>query len=158
MQPTTRLEKRTAACRKCRRPETIMKAIAVVNALFNIVINEQPDGKDCDELIHQSFNQANTYDTICPARTCHETRRVTEKNLLDDPKDLLVCNLGRLKYSGRNSTFRQTKINRRIPLGGPLQLPTCNGTNITFEIIGTIQHVGSVDSGKSFHFLHSVLI
>ena len=153
MQPTTKLLKITDACTKCRRLEikTYSNQTAL-NSLFNVELTQHDDGRNAQELIQHSFNFANVYETECEARRCNQLRRNTQMLLLQDPKDVLVCKLGRVYHTGigTEGTFRRHKIDRRVKLGGNLELPTTSGAKARYEIMATVQHIGSCYSGKLY--------
>ena len=148
MQPTTKLLKITDACTKCRRLEIrTFSRETVLNSIFNVELSQEDNGLSFQELVEHSFNFSNVYETECDGRRCNQLRRNTQRLLLQDTKDVLVCKIGRVYHTGNGETFRRHKIERRVQLGGTLQLPTFTGATVMYDLLATVQHIGSCYSG-----------
>ena len=161
------------ACSNCgqRRPNQHQAPFCV--ATVRIPLSLRADRRDMKKIIEDYFNGVlDRRDGPLPTVRCNQPCqndqvRVTTKFIISDPKEAIIFYLGNFpSYLQLSSVSKfhlgraqfgpsaRTKAIRRIPLGADISLPTIeSGVNVDYELVATVQHFGSANSGNNLHQL-----
>ena len=181
MQPTSVTQVIKDDCGQCGEEGFNRTHDIVSNGFFDIPLPDKP--RHVEETLATLTKDAFTTKVTCLCEKCKAIVTITQRILLLDGKEGLVLNLGRFKDNpalerlakrrqserqqqtktsepSTSSNSRQVaaiamlKQNRRVKLS-KVSLPLLNnGEDVEYEIVATVEHRGSTNSGKCENMMY----
>ena len=136
--------------KKCKQGEHSRFVHLVEQAYFKIPLPETQINQfeTLQTLIQDHFCE--TFESPCDKCGSHILQKRKYQLLFTQPPSIVVA-LGRLQIDAQTRSRRAQKIDRRVEISDIITLPdTTSKRSSDYELMSTVQHIGSIDSGH-FH-------